>query len=88
MATKIMGYKRLDYVSKKTGNPVKGYSLYFAGPADGVQGEEVFNLFLGDDVFAPVVAAYPVLTDIVGKEVTVMYNRFGHPVRITFDKIK
>lgn len=48
---RILGYKRVDYTSKKTGNPVLGYSLFYGAenPKENVIGLETGDMFMNDE---------------------------------------
>lgn len=70
---KIVGTRIVDYVSKKTGLPVKGISLQCAGPRDGVNGMAVEQVFVSDKLpFYHEVLEYP-----LGSEIVCFYNRYG-----------
>ena len=76
MAEKIIGIERLDYTNK-AGRVVKGYSLHLSEEKSGVFGEVVFNAFINDERFAPILAKYPDLAKAVGTKVHLQYNRYG-----------
>lgn len=51
----IIGIERVDYVSKKTGNPVKGYRVYFTYDfveGGGGRGKGCDACFCNDSLFA------------------------------------
>ena len=50
MIARVVGIQYLDYVSRKTGNPVKGLSLHCAYKDQQVEGEAVSNFFVSDNL--------------------------------------
>nr|DAH66544.1 MAG TPA: hypothetical protein [Inoviridae sp.] len=50
MIARVLGVQYLDYVSRKTGNPVKGLSLHCAYKDQQVEGEAVSNFFVSDNL--------------------------------------
>lgn len=73
----IVGVRKVDYVSKKTGNPVKGYNLYCTfrdAHVDGVCAESVYiNVNVAGD-YVPA----------VGDHIQILYNRFGSVSAVQF----
>ena len=50
MIARVLGVQYLDYVSRKSGNPVKGLSLHCAYKDQQVEGEAVSNFFVSDNL--------------------------------------
>ena len=50
MRVRVLGVQSVDYVSRKTGNPVKGVTLHTAFKDAQVQGEAVSNIFVSDNL--------------------------------------
>lgn len=73
MKVKILGIQTVDYVSKKTGNPVKGITLHSVHKDAQVTGEAVSNIFVSDSLDIPVVSELR-----VGQLVDVEYNNRGY----------
>lgn len=76
--TSLVGYRRVDYVSKKTSRHVMGYTFYFnrSGERDDVQGSEAFEGFISD-------ANIDFLKnlnfdDLLGVSVELNYNQYGN----------
>lgn len=70
---KIVGKQNVDYVSRKTNNPVTGVTLHCVGKSGRVMGEAVETLFVSTK--SPMYEQcmnYP-----IGTEIEVSYNRFG-----------
>lgn len=70
---KIVGKQNVDYISKKTQEPVKGVSLHCTGTRNNVEGEAVETIF----VSAKSGLYDEVIKMPVGTEVSVSYNRWG-----------
>lgn len=69
MRCKYVGYKEIDYVSKKTGKPVKGKNLYITYPADNVVG------IVAEDIY--VSSLMDITGLVIGQEMDVFFNRYG-----------
>ena len=50
MKVKVLGIQFVDYVSRKTGNPVKGVTLHSCYPDGQVKGEAVDSIFVSDNL--------------------------------------
>lgn len=50
MKVKVLGIQALDYVSRRTGNPVKGVMLHSAFKDPQVRGEAVDGIFISDNL--------------------------------------
>lgn len=81
MKVRIEGYKKVDYVSKKTNKPVRGWNLYIKrDPSDfevdryGVVGQ------VCEDIYMP--ESFDITSICVGFDYDVYYNRFGGVDRI------
>ena len=70
---RIVGKQDVDYVSKKTNNPVQGVTLHCVGKSDRVKGEAVETICISaKSPMYQQCMEYP-----LGTEVTVSYNRYG-----------
>lgn len=74
----VTGIKKVDYVSKKTGRPVKGYTLWLSYERQDVDG------FACDEVYVSIerISEVPQLGDLVN----VYYNRFGSVESVVIDR--
>ena len=50
MKVKVLGIQSVDYVSRKTGNPVKGVTLHSTFKDAQVEGESVSSIFVSDNL--------------------------------------
>ncbi len=73
MKVKVLGIQAVDYVSRKTGNPVKGTTLHAAFKDSQVMGEAVSNIFVSDNLRIPHIAEIQ-----PGAIVDVEYNNRGY----------
>lgn len=68
---KVIGFKKVDYVSKKDGQPRKGYEIYVeeTTPGERVEGIEVHEFYLNayNSAYVP----------RLGDTVKPSYNRYG-----------
>ena len=69
MQAMLHGFRRVDIVDRKTGAPVKGYSVFISYPSPGVQGLECAKQFVFDDV-ASASGWSPVLDCLVNLDFT------------------
>lgn len=72
---KLIGIKRVDYVSQKTGKRVLGWNLYLSFPLQNNNLEQGFGCqreFISESVLdnAP--------WDLIGTEITLFYNKYGN----------
>ena len=76
MVKEIVGKEKVDYVSKKTNNPVVGLTLHCVGDAgsrERFEGREVDTIFISSK--SPMhdqCASFP-----IGSKIIVQYNRWG-----------
>lgn len=71
MKYRVLGVQNVDYVSKRTGNPVKGVTLHCCAKDVQVIGEAVYSVYISDNLGLP--------SGIVpGVTVDVEYNNRGH----------
>lgn len=75
---KIVGKQMVDYVSKKTNQPVKGVSLHCVGARNDVEGESVETIF----VSARSAMYESVISMPLGTSILVSYNRWGSPENV------
>ena len=68
---KVMGDESVNYVSKKTGNPVSGYRLHLSYDKKGCDGVAVESYFIRSD-------AFPDGVPVVGDDVNLFFNRYGN----------
>ena len=73
MKVKVLGIQSVDYVSRKTGNPVKGVTLHSAFKDAQVEGESVSSIFVSDNLNLKCVAEIR-----HGMLVDVEYNNRGY----------
>lgn len=73
MKVKVLGIQSVDYVSRKTGNPVKGVTLHTTYKDAQVQGDATGNIFVSDNLGIPCV---PEIRP--GMMVNVEYNNRGY----------
>ena len=73
MKTKLLGIQTVDYVSRKTGNPVKGVTLHCSFKDPQVEGEAVDGIFVSDNLKLPCISELR-----VGQIVDVTYNNRGY----------
>ena len=73
MKVKVLGIQSVDYVSRKTGNPVKGVTLHSAFKDAQVEGESVSSIFVSDNLNLKCVAEIR-----PGMLVDVEYNNRGY----------
>lgn len=76
---KIIGVEVVNYVSKKTNKEVSGYRVHMTNPIDPANGEGDMceSAFLNSVAAQSILAVCPVLEDLIGHEVRVIYNRYG-----------
>lgn len=79
---KIVGRQNVDYISRKTQEPVKGVSLHCVGARNNVEGEAVETIFISakSGLFDEV-AKMP-----IGTKIRVSYNRYGSADCIEVEK--
>lgn len=73
MKVKVLGIQSVDYVSRKTGNPVKGVTLHSAFKDAQVEGESVASIFVSDNLNLKCVAEIR-----PGMLVDIEYNNRGY----------
>jgi hypothetical protein len=84
MGKEIVGKEKVDYVSKKTNNPVVGLTLHCVSDQvsrERFEGREVDTIFISNK--SPMYdqcAAFP-----VGSRITVQYNRWGSVESVVLD---
>lgn len=76
----IIGIERVDYVSKKTNNPVKGYTFYCVGDKSGIIGGRFSeSYFINDDnVKSLLDTVKGEIKSLVGAHVRPYRNRYGN----------
>ncbi len=73
MKATVLGTQLVDYVSKKSNQPVKGYTLFVSHKDSQVDGYAVSNVFISDNLGIPgVVDIRP------GSRVDIEYNNRGY----------
>lgn len=70
---KVVGIKRLNYVSKKTNRPVAGIQLFVLFEQEGVQGHQADTIFVSNT--SPCYSKAELV--VVGDQVNIYYNRWG-----------
>lgn len=81
MKAKIMGIQTVDYVSRKTGNPVKGITLHCSFKDPQVEGDAVDGIFVSDNLKLPCISELR-----VGQTVDVIYNNRGYVCDLAIQK--
>lgn len=66
---KVVGMRKFQYTSKKTGNTYSAANLYCTEKRNNVLGDAAFDLFVKADIVPGDLA--------VGDEIACTYNRFG-----------
>lgn len=76
---KVIGVEVVNYVSKKTNKEVSGYRVHLTTPIDPATGcgDMVESCFLNSVAAQPMLAVCPVIDDLIGQDVRVIYNRYG-----------
>ena len=74
MKMTVRGIQLVDYISKKTGNPVKGVTLFCSHKEQGVDGEMTEDVFVSDSLDCAR-TAYFLKPGIL---IDVEYNRRGY----------
>lgn len=72
---KLIGIKRVDYVSQKSGKRVLGWNLFLTYPLQDSNLEQGFGCereFVSESILD--VAPW----DLIGKELTILYNKYGN----------
>ena len=64
MKVRCVGLQRVDYTSRKTGNPVLGWSLHCTYPADHVKGLKTESFFISDSSGLSIPASVPCVLDL------------------------
>lgn len=79
MKKTVLGVQKVDYISKKTGEPVRGITLHCSCKDADVIGEAVESLFVSDrlDCTENLYSIQP------GQVVDVEYNRRGYVADVT-----
>ena len=80
MKATIKGLQKVDYVSKKTGQPVDGVTFHIERENDeDVTGSACEQLFINSERLQNLGVAVPVakFKETVGKKLEFEYNRFG-----------
>lgn len=73
MRAKVLGTQTVDYVSKRTGEPVKGITFHVTYKDQQVRGEACDNVFVSDNL------GIPGLVNIIpGSVIDVEYNKRGY----------
>ena len=69
----LVGFRKVDYISKKTNKAVKGYTLYLIDLSNNssIQGHETLNLYVPDSLgFVPSLSSG-------NDKLNILFNRFG-----------
>lgn len=79
---KIVGIKKVDFTDNQ-GKAVKGYKFHILEEEEGVIGKAAISFFMTSEKAEPIVCNFPSLDKLLGKEVNVVYNRFGKVASVT-----
>lgn len=79
---KVVGYARSNFMAKDSGNEITGYNIYITSPINPTTGKGVScdRIYLTD---AKLAASNVDIAGIIGREVTVYFNRYGKPMSIS-----
>lgn len=81
MLVKVLGIQSVDYVSRKTGSPVKGTTLHTCYKDAQVMGECVDSIFISDNLGIPCIREIQ-----PGMTVDVEYNNRGYVANVSIHK--
>ncbi|RHP49170.1 hypothetical protein DWZ40_02830 [Clostridium sp. AF32-12BH] len=81
MRVRVVGVQSVDYVSRKTGNPVKGVTLHSVFKDAQVNGEAVSSIFVSDNLQLPCVSEIQ-----PGSLVDIEYNNRGYVQDVRLSK--
>lgn len=70
----VLGIERVDYVSKKSGNQVKGAYLHLAYDSKRIDGRGVRTEFIGEELASGVA---------LGDDIELLYNQYRKVVQIS-----
>ena len=73
MKARVLGVQSVDYVSRRTGQPVKGVSFHIAYKDNNVRGEAVSDVFVSDNL-----GISGVMDIAPGDNIDVEYNNRGY----------
>ena len=74
----LVGVQRRDYVSQKSGKPVKGYNVWFGETREGVIGMSTKDGFVSDSEMDRICGRIKCKFDeFVGMEAKPYYNQYG-----------
>lgn len=77
MKVKVYGYKRVDYVSKKTGRPVKGWNIFITRDSTDYERSNYGHVgTVCEDLYMPD-SFDPTTLFLNGTDYDVVFNRFG-----------
>lgn len=77
MVVEVYGYKRVDYTSKKTGNPVKGWNVFVIRDVNDYEASRYGAVGrVCEDVYMPD-SFDPKTLLLNGTRYDVLFNRFG-----------
>lgn len=76
---KVVGIRKVEYTSKKTGQPVHGWELHVVeSGVKGMLGDRVQQLWVRPDVFGALLAYSGSEPEkLLNKDVDVFYNQYG-----------
>lgn len=78
MKAKVLGLQTLDYISRKTGQPVKGVTMHCSYYDQQVRGQAVSSIFVSDNLQLDCVYNLE-----VGDEVDIEYSNRGYVCNVT-----
>ena len=79
MKYEVLGVQQQDYISKRTGNPVKGTTLHCCAKDAQVVGKAVYPIYVSDNIGVPAGIA-------PGMTVNVEYNNRGYVAAVELVK--
>lgn len=74
----IIGIQRVDYISKKTNRPVKGYNFYVTESINEISGfgDKSEKIYVSETCVSDIPDIYS--NDYIGCDVDFTYNKFGN----------
>lgn len=81
MKAKVLGIQKVDYISKRTGEPVVGVTLHCEFSDAQVEGKAVSSVYLSDRLDIPDLRSVA-----LGSVVDIEYNRRGYVQGLTLVK--
>lgn len=79
----IIGIERIDYISKKTKLPVRGYTFHCVGDkSSNIGGKFCESYFINDDNVKSLMGTVEEAEELLGVDIRPYYNRYGSVVEL------